>query len=75
MPRLIRFMLANLLVGGLLGAGVAMAVLGRGPVGFAEVFAASGERWLAGVLTVYFLGSTFAIGFLATALATFSPDE
>jgi hypothetical protein len=64
MPALIRFMLQRLSIGFALGAGTAVALAGldAGAIGYAS-------QPLAILLMIYGLGSTFALGYLGTALA------
>jgi hypothetical protein len=64
MPPLIRYIIVRLSIGFTIGCAFALAVI-YGPL---EPYAMSG-RDIATWLMVYGLASTFALGFLATALA------
>lgn len=68
MPVLIRYILIRMSLGFALGAGAAVALmlLAPGAVG-------SPSRLLEAMLIIYGLGSTFALGYLATALASDDP--
>jgi hypothetical protein len=62
MPRLIAFLLKNMAIGALIGLVVASVLLKTGAVGLH-----SGD-YLAAAMVAYAMASTFAIGFLSTAL-------
>jgi hypothetical protein len=62
MPRLIAFLLKNLTIGALIGLAVASVLLKTGAVGLHS------RDYLAAAMVVYAMASTFAIGFLSTAL-------
>jgi hypothetical protein len=64
MPRLIAFLLKNLTIGALIGLAVALVLLATGSVG-AHL---QSNDYLPAAMVAYALASTFAIGFLSTAL-------
>jgi hypothetical protein len=64
MPPLIRYVITRMSIGFAMGAGAAMAM-----VAFTPTAIGSPSGLLETSLLAYGLGSTFAIGYLATALA------
>jgi hypothetical protein len=66
MPQLVVFLIKNLAVGALIGLAVAGCLLASGAIG--EHLRSGSEAYLAIGMVAYSMASTFALGFLATAL-------
>jgi len=66
MPRLVVFVMRNLLTGALIGLAVAGWLVVDGPL--AGHWYSSDKGYLAVAMVAYSMASTFSLGFLATAL-------
>jgi hypothetical protein len=75
MPRLVRFMIENFSTGAAIGLFCAAALLWSGPAGLTPLVERGADSPVAAALLALSLGSSFGLGYLATALAFLDEAE
>ena len=75
MPKLVRFVVVNSLIGFGIGLLVALALVMLNANGLGTMYAASHSKFLVAVILGSSFGSTFSFGYLTTALMMLPTDK